>query len=86
MASNINKMAGTHALGRRTRKLNQGILVVRLKMPFNIWCAKCNNHIGQCVRFNAEKKRAGKFYSTTIWSFRMNAISVILSHEMPSLR
>jgi coiled-coil domain-containing protein 130 len=69
--SNINKMAGTHALGRRARKLDQGILVVRFEMPYNIWCAKCNNHIGQGVRFNAEKKRAGSFYSTPIWSFRM---------------
>ena len=69
--SNINKMAGTHALGRRARKLDQGILVVRFEMPFNIFCASCKNHIGQGVRFNAEKKRIGHFYSTPIWSFRM---------------
>jgi coiled-coil domain-containing protein 130 len=69
--SNINKMAGTHALGRRAHKLNQGILIVRFELPFNIWCGSCNKHIGQGVRFNAEKKRVGQFYSTPIWSFRM---------------
>jgi coiled-coil domain-containing protein 130 len=69
--SNINKMAGTHALGRRAHKLNQGILIVRFEMPFNIWCGSCDNHIGQGVRFNAEKKRIGNYYSTPIWSFRM---------------
>src|ERR1700737_1581742 len=69
--SNINKMAGTHALGRRAHKLGEGILIVRFELPFNIWCSSCNNHIGQGVRFNAEKKRAGNYYSTPIWSFRM---------------
>jgi coiled-coil domain-containing protein 130 len=69
--SNINKMAGTHALGRRARKLNQGILIVRFEMPFNIWCGSCNQHIGQGVRFNAEKKKVGSFHTTPIWSFRM---------------
>ena len=69
--SNINKMAGTHALGRRAHKLDQGILIVRFELPFNIWCGSCNKHIGQGVRFNAEKKRIGNYYSTPIWSFRM---------------
>jgi coiled-coil domain-containing protein 130 len=40
-------------------------------MPYNIWCSSCNNHIGQGVRFNAEKKRLGNYFSTPIWSFRM---------------
>lgn len=40
-------------------------------MPFNIWCGHCNQHIGRGVRFNAEKKQVGNFYSTPIWSFRM---------------
>ena len=69
--SNINKMAGTHALGRRAHKLDQGILIVRFELPFNIWCGSCSKHIGQGVRFNAEKKRIGNYYSTPIWSFRM---------------
>jgi coiled-coil domain-containing protein 130 len=69
--SNINKMAGTHALGRRAHKLNQGILIVRFELPYNIWCGNCNQHIGQGVRYNAEKKKIGNFYSTPIWSFRM---------------
>lgn len=69
--SNINKMAGTHALGRRAHKINQGILIVRFELPYNIWCGSCKQHIGQGVRFNAEKKRIGNYYSTPIWSFRM---------------
>lgn len=43
----------------------------RFEMPFNVWCTNCEQHIGRGVRFNAEKKRAGQYYSTTVWSFRM---------------
>jgi len=65
-----------HALGARARKLSQGILVVRFEMPFAIWCSSCpasssNRLIGQGVRFNAEKKKVGNYFSTPVWSFCM---------------
>jgi hypothetical protein len=28
---------GKHALGDRARKLDQGILITRFELPFNIW-------------------------------------------------
>ena len=42
-------------------------------MPFPIWCTSCPKEtiIGQGVRFNAEKKKVGSYYSTPIYSFRM---------------
>ena len=40
-------------------------------MPYNIWCGGCNSHIGMGVRYNAEKKKVGNYYSTPIWQFRM---------------
>ncbi|KFD47639.1 hypothetical protein M514_11502 [Trichuris suis] len=40
-------------------------------MPFNVWCEGCNNHIGMGVRYNAEKKKVGNYYSTPIYQFRM---------------
>jgi coiled-coil domain-containing protein 130 len=43
-------------------------------MPFAIWCTTCKPNetiIGQGVRFNAEKKKIGNYYSTPIYSFRM---------------
>lgn len=61
---------GRHPLGARARKIDQGILVVRFELPFNIWCGGCNSHIGQGVRYNAEKKHVGDYYSTKIWAFR----------------
>ena len=63
----------THALGARARKINQGILTVRFEMPFPIWCTTCPKPtiIGQGVRFNAEKKKVGNYFSTPIYSFRM---------------
>ncbi|KAG9510163.1 Coiled-coil domain-containing protein, partial [Fragariocoptes setiger] len=67
----INKYRNSHPLRDRAKKLDQGILVVRFEMPFNIWCEGCNNHIGMGVRYNAEKTKAGKYYSTTIFRFRM---------------
>ena len=62
-----------HALGARASKLkSQGILTVRFECPFAIWCTNCKPEqiIGQGVRFNAEKKKVGNYYSTPIWSFR----------------
>lgn len=69
-----NKLHGKHALGARASKLrSDGALTVRFEMPFPVWCATCPKPtiIGQGVRFNAEKRRAGNYYSTPVWSFRM---------------
>ena len=70
----FNQASGKgHALGARARKLKtEGILTVRFECPFAIWCTNCKPEqiIGQGVRFNAEKKKVGNYYSTPIWSFR----------------
>ncbi|KAI1163435.1 hypothetical protein F5B18DRAFT_620141 [Nemania serpens] len=69
-----NALNKKHALGARASKLrSEGILVVRFEMPFAVWCGTCPKPtiIGQGVRFNAEKKKVGAYYSTPIWSFRM---------------
>lgn len=70
-----NKLAGKHALGSRARHLQtKGALIVRFEMPFAVWCTNCKPNetiIGQGVRFNAEKKKVGNYYSTPIYSFRM---------------
>ena len=74
--TSANKLAGKHALGARANKLGQGILTVRFEMPFPIWCTSCPKPtiIGQGVRFNAEKKKVGNYYSTPIYSFRMKHV------------
>lgn len=50
-----------------------GTQTVRFEMPFAVWCHTCKPHaiIGQGVRFNAEKKKVGYYYSTPIWSFKL---------------
>ncbi|KAM3415489.1 hypothetical protein BST61_g9010 [Cercospora zeina] len=50
-----------------------GTQTVRFEMPFAVWCHTCQPHaiIGQGVRFNAQKRRNGSYYSTPIWSFRV---------------
>ncbi|CAF95355.1 unnamed protein product, partial [Tetraodon nigroviridis] len=67
----LNGYHKTHALRERARKLSQGILIIRFEMPYNIWCDGCKNHIGMGVRYNAEKKKVGTYYSTPIYRFRM---------------
>ncbi|XP_061209750.1 probable splicing factor YJU2B [Neopsephotus bourkii] len=67
----LNKYHGSHPLRERARKLAQGILVIRFEMPFNIWCDGCKNHIGMGVRYNAEKRKVGNYYTTPIYRFRM---------------
>lgn len=73
--TSANKLAGKHPLGARARHLHTtGALIVRFEMPFAIWCTTCKPNetiIGQGVRFNAEKKKIGNYYSTPIYSFRM---------------
>ena len=64
---------GQHPLRERAKKLDQGILVIRFEMPFNVWCNGCGHLIGKGVRFNAEKKAIGNYYSTKIWSFSMTS-------------
>ncbi|SCV70169.1 BQ2448_1563 [Microbotryum intermedium] len=66
----LNSVHGKHALGDRARKLDKGILIVRFELPFNIWCGHCEGHIGQGVRYNAEKSKVGNYYTTPIWNFR----------------
>ncbi|KAF2766659.1 DUF572-domain-containing protein, partial [Teratosphaeria nubilosa] len=53
--------------------LKDGKQTVRFEMPYAVWCHGCKPYaiIGQGVRFNAEKKKVGYYYSTPIWSFRM---------------
>lgn len=76
----LNKFHGQHALRERARKLDQGILIIRFEMPFNVWCGGCSSMIGKGVRFNAEKKQVGNYYSTKIWSFSMK--SPCCQHEI----
>jgi len=45
--------------------------VVRFELPHNGWCASCGRHVARGVRFNAQKRAAGSYLSTTIWSFTM---------------
>lgn len=71
---------GQHPLRERAKKLDQGILVIRFEMPFNVWCGGCNHLIGKGVRFNAEKEQIGTYYSTRIWRFGMRCPSC--SHKI----
>ncbi|KAB5594864.1 Coiled-coil domain-containing protein [Ceratobasidium theobromae] len=66
----LNAYRGKHALGDRARKLDQGVLITRFELPFNIWCGGCDAHIGMGVRYNAEKRKVGNYYSTPIYAFR----------------
>lgn len=45
-------------------------LVCRFELPFNIWCGHCNSHLGAGVRYNAQKRKVGNYYSTPIYAFR----------------
>lgn len=68
---NLNNYHGTHALRERARKLDQGILIIRFEMPYNIWCDGCKAHIAMGVRYNAQKSKTGMYYTTPIHHFRM---------------
>eukprot|EP00049_Salpingoeca_infusionum_P019571 m.362486 g.362486 ORF g.362486 m.362486 type:complete len:338 (+) comp20528_c0_seq1:107-1120(+) len=70
-AATLNAYHGRHALAERARKIDQGILIIRFEAPWNFWCTGCNKHIGRGVRWNAEKKKVGNYYTTPIYAFTM---------------
>lgn len=76
LKGSINTFRGQHPLRERARKLKtEGILVVRFEIPYNVFCSRCKNHIGKGVRFNAEKKKVGHYFSTPIFHFKMKCPS-----------
>ncbi|XP_078501912.1 putative splicing factor YJU2B [Lissotriton helveticus] len=78
----LNRYKNSHPLRERARKLSQGILIIRFEMPYNIWCDGCKNHIGMGVRYNAEKKKVGNYYTTPIYRFRMKCHLCVNHIEM----
>lgn len=72
----LNQLAGKgHGLGNRANKIKQGILTVRFEAPYDIICLGCQRNIAQGVRFNAEKKKVGSYYTSPIWAFGMKCAS-----------
>lgn len=68
----INKFQGSHPLGKRADRLqSEGILIIRFEIPYKIWCLGCHCVIDKGVRFNAEKKKVGNYFTTPIYLFRM---------------
>ncbi|KAK8807280.1 hypothetical protein WA158_004039 [Blastocystis sp. Blastoise] len=67
-----NQFHKSHPLGQRAKKIDQGIIVVRFEMPYNCWCLNCHGHIARGVRYNAEKKKVGMYYTTPIYEFYMD--------------
>ncbi|KAJ2662093.1 Protein saf4 [Coemansia sp. RSA 1285] len=69
----VNKFVNQHPLRSRARKLDEGILIVRMALPFSMWCDGCGKLLAKGLRFNAEKKKAGEFLNSTIpvWSLRI---------------
>jgi coiled-coil domain-containing protein 130 len=69
-----NKLNNKRAPGTLRK---DGTQTVRFEMPFAVWCHHCKPHaiIGQGVRFNAEKKKIGYYYSTPIWQFKLKHVA-----------
>lgn len=44
--------------------------IVRFEMPYDMWCGGCKILIGKGTRYNSDKLKVGKYFSTTIWAFR----------------
>ncbi|CDR97626.1 cell cycle control related protein, putative [Babesia bigemina] len=46
--------------------------VIRFEMPFKVICLRCEAFIAKGVRFDAERKAVGNYFSTKIYSFLMS--------------
>ncbi|KAI4386450.1 hypothetical protein MLD38_004381 [Melastoma candidum] len=51
----LNQFHGEHAFWERAWKLDQGVLIIRIRDAFHIWHGGCNFVIAKGVRLNAEK-------------------------------
>ncbi|KAL8269989.1 hypothetical protein Esti_006089 [Eimeria stiedai] len=71
----LNRFQGSHALGERAKHLHLGILVVRFELPFKASCLSCQAIVDKGVRFNAEKRRVGAYFSTPVYSFSFSCPS-----------
>ena len=49
--------------------------IIRFELPFDGWCLGCNRHMSKGLRFNAKKDKAGKYFTTQIFSFAMKCYS-----------
>jgi hypothetical protein len=56
--------------------------VVRMELPFDGWCLVCNQHVARGLRFNATKKAAGKYLSTTLFKFTFKCLACKAELEM----
>lgn len=70
-----------HHFGKyRTKNLHKGVLVIRFELPFKVQCLRCNEYIAQGVRYDADKKKVGMYFSTPIYEFVMRC-RVVTGHE-----
>ena len=75
--ANLNTFRGESWRNRgaqvNSKLLTQGRNVIRFEMPWDIICLgeKCGECVHKGVRFNADKDKAGKYFTTTIWHFRL---------------
>jgi coiled-coil domain-containing protein 130 len=70
----LNRMLNQHPLrsqGNTYAKVAAGLMTIRFEVPWDFWCEKCQNHVAKGVRFNAEKKCIGNYFTTKIWQFSM---------------
>jgi len=67
----LDKFHGGHKLRDQAKKIDQGILDVRIELPFPIWCLGCKRKFAMGVRYTAEKFMVGKYLSTPIYKFKM---------------
>lgn len=70
-----------HHFGKyRTKNLDKGLLIIRFELPFKVQCLRCQTYIGQGTRYDADKKKVGKYFSTPIYEFMMRCKCAV-SHE-----
>ncbi|EMD49217.1 C-cdc13, putative [Entamoeba histolytica KU27] len=56
----------------RKRIKSNGTMIIRIELPFGIWCDGCKNLIGKGTRFNAIKRQVGMYYSSKVFEFEIN--------------
>ena len=69
----FNRASGKSKPNSRSQLSSSPSQTVRFELPFAVWCTTCvpEGLIGQGVRFNAEKRKVGMYFTSTVWEFRI---------------
>merc|ERR1712179_491465 len=68
----IDNYHGRDELQWQGARRHEGVIIVRFELMFKVRCDGCENYVAMGNRYDADKRRIGKYHSTNIYKFTMH--------------